>query len=340
MADEANIDNLQEAGASEGSLSPGGGTAAGDIKTKTIADIVSALGSMSHEDINHFAASLRQSVEAGRQAGGAHTANLASIKSSGALKEAVRDDLKKIFGKEDTLSEGFVDSATTLFEAAVTSRVAVEIEGIEEEFEDRLNEAREDFVTKSTERLDSYLDYFATQFMEDNRVAVEGGIRQELAESFLEGIRDLFVEHNVTIETDKLDVVAALEAKVTDLTEQLNNQVDENARVAAEIEAREISNVVNTVSEGMIEADKERLKTIAENVDYSDVADFQAKLVSIKDTLFAPASLTESKDTNGLVLEEVTPLEEEVTAKPAAKAPADSQMARVLAEISRQAKAR
>jgi len=332
MVDIANT-NIQEAGPSEGSLAPGGGTAHGDLRTNTIASIVASLGSKSNEDLNHLADSLRLSVEAGK-AGAGDGANKASIKSSGTLKEAVREDLTKIFGQEETLSEGFIDTAATLFEAAVTSRVAVEVEGIEEDFTNRLNEAQEDFVAKSTERLDTYLDYFANQFMEANQVAVENGIRMELSESFLNGIRDLFESHNVAIDAEQVNVVEELEAQIEELNSRLNEAVDANARVAAEIEEREISSIVNTVVEGMVESDKDRLITMAESIDYSDAADFKTKLDQIKGMFFEAAPVANSE--NGIVLEEVAPLDEsgQVLTESAPAPTIDPNMSRYVAALA------
>lgn len=295
--------NIQESGPHENSLSPSGGTAHGDLKTNTIASIVAALGTMSTEDLNGFAKSLVPP----KPVSGGNGANLTSIKSSGALKEAVQADLAKVFGAEEALSETFIDSATTLFEAAVETRVALQLEELTADFDNRLNEANEDFIEKSSARLDSYLDYFATTFMEANQVAVDGGIRLELAESLLNGLGTLFVEHNVKIDAEQVDVVKALEEQVEDLSARLNEAVDANATIAADIEAREISNVVNKLSEGMIDADAARLAVVAESVDYSDAADFEAKLALIKGTLFEAASIT--NDNNGLVLEEVQPID-------------------------------
>jgi hypothetical protein len=301
MADETTP--ILEAGPHENSLSPGGGTAHADLKTNTIAAIVAALGTMSDEDLNGF----RKSLIPPQPVTGGNATNLASIKSSGALKEAVKDDLAKVFGAEATLSEGFIDSATTLFEAAIETRVAIQLEEIEAQYDVRLNEANEDFITKSSERLDSYLDYFASTFMEANQVAIDNGIRLELAESLLSGLGNLFMEHNVKIDAEQVDVVKALEEQVEELSARLNEAVDANATVAAEIEAREISNVVNKLSEGMIDADAARLAVVAESVDYNDAADFEAKLALIKGTLFEAASIT--NDNNGLVLEEVQPID-------------------------------
>lgn len=331
MADETNT--ILEAGPHEGSLSPSGGTAHGDLKTNTIASIVAALGSMSTEDLNGFAKSLVPP----KPVSGGNAGNLSSIKSSGALKEAVQADLAKVFGAEEALSEGFIDSATTLFEAAVETRVALQVEELTADFDNRLNEANEDFINKSAARLDSYLDYFATTFMEANQVAIDGGIRLELAESLLSGLGNLFVEHNVKIDEDQLDVVKALEEQVEDLSSRLNEAVDANATIAAEIEAREISNVVNKLSEGMIDADAARLAVVAESVDYENAADFETKLALIKGTLFEAASI--ANDNNGLVLEEVQPIDatglikEETVVTPVA--PANPSMKGVMDAISR-----
>lgn len=324
--------NIQEAGASEGSLTPGGGTAAGDIRVKTIADIVAAMGSMSHEDLNHFKQSLTMSVEAGRRAGEGNGHNMASIKSSGALKTMVKEDLAKIFGGEETLSETFIDSATTLFEAAVTTRVAIEEERLNEEFEQRLEEATEDFVVKSTERLDTYLDYFADQFMEENRIAVEAGVRVDLAESFLQGLETLFTEHNVSIPSDQVDVLAALEEENQELRAALNEAIDENAIVASAIAAHQIEDVVNDLSEGMTDTDRARFLLVAESVDYDTTEQLVAKLTAVRDTLFEAAPLTEGS--GGLMLEEVQAINEQgfVVEEPTIKNPA---MSHYVSAISR-----
>lgn len=335
MADETLNDTILEAGASENSLTPSGGTAGGDLKIKTIADIVAALGTMSNEDLNGFKASLVPPTPVGPGA----ASNLATIKSSSALKPVVKEDLQKIFAGEESLSESFIDSATTLFEAAVATRVIVEMEAVQEDFDNRLADITESQLTQFTERLDSYLDYVAERFLADNQIAVENGIRVELAESLVNGLANLFLEHNVTIPEDKVDVVAELESQITDLSTRLNEATATAADMSAQLEKREFADVVNTVAEGLVDSDRERFTTMAESISYSDTDDLKSKLTTVRDSMVSE-SVTPSVD-NGLILEVVDEnngITEDLTA--ASAVIANNQMSRYSQAISAQVRSK
>lgn len=331
---DLDLTNINEAGASENSLSPGGGTAGGDIKTKTIADIVAALGTKSNEDLNGFLASLAQIGHEADNVNG-NAANMTSIKSGSALKPVVKEDLQKIFAKEESLSENFIDQATTLFEAAIEARLAVEVENLEETFETRLASATEAQLVQFTERLDSYLDYVAERYLEENQVAIENGIRLELAESLFSGLATLVREHNVHIDEEKVDVVAKLEEQVNQLHTKLNEQINLTIAAETKLEEREIANVVNNVTEGMVEADRDRFLVMAEAITYENAEDFEKKLASVKDTFFKEG-VSASNDNNGLVLEaDAVVSEEDATTPPVVEAaPATSQMDRYVQALS------
>lgn len=303
--------------ANSDSLSPHGGTAGpGDSKAAKIAGIVLNLTKLSDDDLNGFKASLAQ---IGKEAEGIGAGNAANNKSSIAAKPSaastkgmVKEELTALFGEAEGLSEGFIDQATTLFEAAVTTRVALEVVDLNEQLETQLAEQTESMVSEFAERLDTYLDYISEKWLDDNKIAVEAGIKTELTEGFLTGLRDLFAEHYVTVPEDKVDVVEALSAQLEELQNQLNEQINENIALTSSTEKVALGAVVAEAAEGLTDADADRLATLSEDLDFDTVDEFRSKVNLLKENFFAgtPAAA----GSNGLLIEEVGLVEDEEVA--------------------------
>lgn len=325
-----------EAGASENSLSPGGGTAAGDLKTKTIADIVAKLGTMADSDLNGFHKMIAQIGHEADMIGDKTKKNADSIKSGSAytaVKNVVKEDLATIFGTgEQALSEDAMDKTALLFEAALETRVNLELQRIEEENETTLTEQQEQLVEQMTERLDQYMTYMAEEFFRENQIAIESSRKVDLAEAVINTVRTMLVENKIEVSDEDVDVVAGLEAQVEDLKGQLNEALtDKLATEAAKInEAR--NTVFTTVAEGMTDLDRDRLAMLSESVDYTNEDEFAAKVKMLKENFFT--SPTTAEDT-GLILEEVDAGNGIVT-PPAITESADPRVASVARALGRQ----
>lgn len=338
--DDNNEEQNVAEGAAENTLRPGGGSGGAGDRMQTISDIVVNLTKLKGEDLNGFAASIAQigKETAGTGLDGNASGNKASINakpSAASMKGVVREELQGLFGEQESLSENFIDNATTLFEAAVTARVALETADLNEQLEEQLAEQSEKMVSEFAERLDTYLDYLAEKWMEDNKIAVEAGIKTELTEGFLEGLKGLFSEHYINLPEDKLDIVEALTDEVQELQEQLNLQINENIAIRSEREDSEINQAVNEAVEGLTEADADRLRVLAEDVEFSDAANLREKLGLLKENFFGGAAPS-ANGSAGLVIEEVG-ITEEQAPEVEVIAPTD-RMSRYAAAISRDAK--
>lgn len=201
-------------------------------------------------------------------------ANRATIK--GKLKE----DLTVVFGDE-SLTEEFRAKATIVFEAAVEDRVALETERLEEEYASKLEEAVAAEVAKLNEQADKYLDTIAEKWLEENRLAVETGIRADVMENFMQGLRSLFVEHYIDIPEDKVDVVESLTARVDELTEKLNDAQNIVIEQSKKIEEATAASIVDEIAEGMTATQEDKFKSLVESVEFTSADEYRAKLTTI-----------------------------------------------------------
>lgn len=210
----------------------------------------------------------------------------------------------------EDLEEEDADKARTLFVSAVVEAVNNQVEKLavetESDFEATMNEEVQDL----TEKLSDYLDYIASQFIEENRLAIEQGVRADLVESFMKGMKDLFEEHYVDVPSEKVDVVEELLAKVDDLTEQVNSATENNVKLSKKIRVFEMQDIFDEVAEDLTESQAARLKTLAEGVEFNSASDYQKRLNMLKDHYF---DLNENVSTS-IVMDdgnEPMPLEEE-----------------------------
>jgi hypothetical protein len=215
------------------------------------------------------------------------------------------------------LSEDFKAKAELVFEAAVNeaaSAKAMEIaESIEvdlkEQFETALNESLEEIV----ENLDSYLDYVVKEWMSENEVAIESGIKVEMAESFMEGLKELFYEHNVQIDEETVDVVAELEEEVVAAKEVANRAITESIAMKEELQALRAQSVFATMTEGLSQSQVERFRVLSEKLDASDLDTYKEDLSTIKESFFkkkVEATIAEDLDeaAGELIVEEAAPV--------------------------------
>lgn len=199
------------------------------------------------------------------------------------------------------LSEDFKNKAKVVFEAAVnaaaTEKATAIVEEKTAELEEAMNAQAAETVENMVENLDSYLDYVVEEWMTENELAVESGIKVEMAESLMDGLRGLFEEHNIEVEDETVDVVAALEEQVDELKEEANKRIDENLELAKEIAGFKAAKVFDELSEDLTLTQRERLKVLSEKLDFSDIEDYSSNLNILKESFFADQkAVTEEVD--------------------------------------------
>lgn len=200
-------------------------------------------------------------------------------------KAKMKEDIDAIFSGE-SLSEEFKSNAKAIFEAAIYAKVEEATSALEEEYstklEEEINSINENLVTK----VDEYLEYVVTEWMEDNKLAIEKGIKSELAEDFMIGLKNLFTEHYVDIPEDKVDVVEEFAEQVEVLESELDKAVTEVANLNAQISIYKKEHIVSEVSEGLSEVQSAKLKSLAEGIEFVSEQDYKEKLLLTKKKYF------------------------------------------------------
>lgn len=211
----------------------------------------------------------------------------ATFQSYGGQHEGIdmSDDVRALLAGEK-LSEEFAQKATTIFEAAVAARVQTIAEQVEEhlveQFDAAVEQVKEDLATK----VDDYLNYMAEEWMKENQLAVETGLRAEIAEDFIGALRNVFVEHYIDIPEDKVDVVAEMAEKVSELEEQLNEQINRGVELSKELNEHRKIEAIYAVCEGLTQTQVEKLKSLAEGVEFTTEEEFAAKLSTLVESYF------------------------------------------------------
>jgi hypothetical protein len=207
-------------------------------------------------------------------------------------KLSVREDVEEMFDGQD-LSEEFKDKASTLFEAAVTARISLEVAKLEEQYEEKLEEAKTE-ITESLEKgLDTYLDYVVEKWMEDNKVAIESALRNEIMEEFIGGLKNLFAENYIEMPEEKIDVVESLANKVEELEAALAESINENAELKDIVAESVRHDVLNDLAEGLTMTQAEKFFALAEGIDFDGDLDVYAKKLSVvKEQYFSKKSPT------------------------------------------------
>jgi hypothetical protein len=204
-------------------------------------------------------------------------------------KKGLKEDIDALLQGED-LSEEFVSKATTIFEAAVMSRVeeiAEEVESqLHEQFEQAVEELKEDFAAK----IDDYLNYMVEEWMKENELAIESGLRAEIVEDFIGGLKNLFAEHYIDIPEEKVDVVQEMADKVEELEAKLNEEISRSIEFKKEINEHKKVQAVQAVCEGLTQTQVEKLKSLAESVEFTTEEDFTEKLSTLKEA-YAPSTV-------------------------------------------------
>ena len=202
-------------------------------------------------------------------------------------KLSMKEDVEEMFSGSD-LSEEFKEKASTLFEAAVQARIMIEEARLEEEFETKLQEAISEINEELTSKVDTYLDYVVEQWLEDNAVAVESTLRNELTSEFIEGLKGLFAEHYIDVPQEKISVIESLAEKVEQLEEKLDQSISENVdlkKAFVEVEKKE---VFESYLSDLALSQQEKFAALVEGVDFDgDIETYSRKLAIIKENYFS-----------------------------------------------------
>lgn len=194
-------------------------------------------------------------------------------------------DVDTLFAGED-LSEEFKNSAKSIFEAAILAKVAEQRTALDEEFATKLQEETAKINENLVTKVDEYLEYVVGEWMEENKLAIESGIRAEIAEDFMLGLKNLFTEHYIDIPDEKVDVLEELSGKVETLEKELDKAVTENANLNGQIGGFKKEQIVSEVSEGLSEVQIAKLKSLAEGIEFVSEQDYKEKLELTKKKYF------------------------------------------------------
>jgi len=220
------------------------------------------------------------------------------------------EDLNTIISEEATLSDGFRDKASTIFEAVLTSKLAEEVERLEAEYAQNLEEEVSDIDAQLVEKVDSYLNYVVENWMKENEVAVSQGLKTEIAEDFMTSLQQVFKEHYIEVPEGKEDLIDDLADQVSELEESLNKSTEENISLHSQVSSFEKDEVVRNASSGLAETEAEKLAKLCEDVEFDNKEAFEQKVDTIKQSYFK-GEVNESVDeVNSIAGEDEAPAEE------------------------------
>jgi len=228
------------------------------------------------------------------------------------MTEQLKDtnaDIAAIFSGEG-LSEEFKSNAKSIFEAAILAKVSEETARLEEEFEAKLVEEVQSINENLVTKIDEYLEYVVTEWMEENQLAIETGIKAELAEDFMVGLKNLFVEHYVDIPEDKVEIVEEFAQQVEILESELDKAITDNVSLTEEINGYKKEKIVADISEGLTEVQLAKLKSLSENIEFITENDYKQKLLLTKKKYFDESDSNEVVTKSNQMDEETSTLEE------------------------------
>jgi HPt (histidine-containing phosphotransfer) domain-containing protein len=202
-------------------------------------------------------------------------------------------------GQEEELSEEFKEKAKTIFESALRSKVSQIKEFLEVEYEQKIVEEIEEIKSNLQERIDSYLEYVADEWVSENELAIQNGLKEELTGSFLSGLKGLFEEHYVSIPEDKYDVLESMVEKLDEMETKLNEQIEKNIQLNDRLSESVADRILDEISGGLATTQKEKLASLAESVEFESEIEYRGKLETLKESYFpsrvvSPIATTET----------------------------------------------
>ena len=196
------------------------------------------------------------------------------------------EDLDAIIKEEATLSEGFRGKASAIFEAVLTSKLSEEVERLEAEYAQNLEEEVSEVHTSLVEKVDSYLNYVVEGWMKENELAVQQGLRTEIAEEFMTSLQSVFKEHYIEVPEGKDDLVDDLNEQVTELEDTLNKTTEDNIRLHEAVQLHEKAQVIREQSSGLAETEAEKLASLVEDIEFDNIESFEVKVKTVKESYF------------------------------------------------------
>ncbi len=212
------------------------------------------------------------------------------------MKKKMKEDIDSLFSDDSTISEEFKTKAATIFEARVLDRVTQIEEEIETKYASMLEEAVAEIKSDLTTKVDDYLNYVVEQWLADNEIAVESGLRAELTEEFIAGLRNLFAEHYIDVPTEKVDLVDELATKVEELEGKLNEEIERGVGFAKALVESRKNEITREVCEGLTTTQVEKIKSLAESVEFSTEDEYKNKIETIRENYF-PSGVKKADET-------------------------------------------
>ena len=209
----------------------------------------------------------------------------------------VAEHVEALVNGEGDLSEEFKRKAATVFEAAVKSKIRTEIVRLENEYEEKLKEDVQSATEEMTDKVDTYLNYVTEEWMKENELAIERGLKGEIAEDFISGLKQLFEDHYIDIPDEKYDVLEAQSEKISELESKLSETIEKNVSLKDNNATLVKEQVISEVSEDLADTEIEKFKSLIDDVDYSDEDSFREKLGTLKESYFPKTPISESTET-------------------------------------------
>lgn len=293
-------DGLEEETLAASSLHPGAKSIS-DPKSKIgmMQAVMGQMGQMSKGDLTHWFAATMAQFGPGKEygVGDNSSSNASTLKMKpSAASASMREDVEEMFNGYD-ISEDFKEEASTLFEAAVHARVLVENARLEEAYTEALEEQLEIFNEELTSKIDTYLDYVVENWMKENEVAIESTLRNEIMEEFMDGLKNLFSEHYISVPEDKVDVLEALAEKVSVLEEKLNETISENAELRGTLIEDQARDIFEELASDLALTQQEKFAALAEGIEFDgNLNTYAKKLNIIKENYFHNDSVTYSSN--------------------------------------------
>ena len=242
------------------------------------------------------------------------------------LDDFIEEDVNALLSDED-LSEEFKEKAKLVFEAALHAKTKEIQSGLEEQYVIALAEEIEDIKLELTERVDSYLEYVSSEWLEENALAVESGLKTEITESFLVNLKGLFEENYVSMPEEKYDVLESMVEKLDEMEGKLNEQISKNIALNNKLSESVAETVLNAVSEGLAISQKDKLATLAESVEFESENDYYQKLVTLRESYFPRNT--------GITVNETESLTEEASFQGETHAPSMDSYLRALSTVTK-----
>ena len=296
----ASVDKAADAGGTAPKRKMAGGTAADNTKqdpmpkTKAgmIAAMVGKMQGMNKQAINAMYGKTMQVMSTDPSTFDGEPIAEDEVKDQVQVEVDFKDDLKALVNEEATLSDEFKQKAEIIFETAINSKVNAEIDRLEEKYNEELAEEIESTKADLVEKVDSYLNYVVEGWMEDNKLAIQNGLRTEIAEDFMNKLKGLFTESYIEVPEGKTDMVEELADTVDDLEQKLNKATDDAISMAEELEEFRRDAVIREASKGLADTQVEKLTKLVDNIDYEDQETFAQKVATVKESYFKSNQVT------------------------------------------------